>query len=363
MKAVISARSAGELAVLIPHVLGYHPDESLVLVGLRAGRVVVAARVDLPPDDVLADPRRRGVVHAELRSAVASLVDDCDEGLVLGFESHPGQSATLERLTCSLAAEAGLRLAFAVRVCRGRWGSWVGAEQIGGGAVPALHEVPGVADFIYRGSAPMRSRAAIGEFLLGQDGDVGPVRQALARLRRRPPWVRRRCHGSAIVADGDVPQAPDGRLEDACAAWRGVLHGPVGAQAAADALYALEGDLALRDEIYGWLAPDLAVDPQAVPQRLRGRVAAALGQRRDYGHGALADALMALTRRCPTPDRAPVLVALALCAWTDGDGTLARVALDHALTLEPEHRLAKLLRLALESHLRPGRRRPQGLAS
>ena len=93
-----------------------------------------------------------------------------------------------------------------------------------------------------------------------------------------------------------------------------MLHGPVVAQAAADALYALEGDLALRDEIYGWLAPDLAVDPQAVPQRLRGRVAAALGQRRDYGHGALADALMALTRRCPTPDRAPVLVALALCA-------------------------------------------------
>lgn len=45
-----------ELLAAIPHLLGFHPTDSLVLVGLRDGRLVVTARLDLDgAEDVLAD--------------------------------------------------------------------------------------------------------------------------------------------------------------------------------------------------------------------------------------------------------------------------------------------------------------------
>src|SRR5688500_5035791 len=43
-------RRPDELLAIIPYLVGFHPDESIVAVFIQSGRVVLAARIDLPPE-------------------------------------------------------------------------------------------------------------------------------------------------------------------------------------------------------------------------------------------------------------------------------------------------------------------------
>lgn len=47
--AQLAVHTVEDLVGLVPHLLGFHPDESLVVMVLQEGRVVVTARVDLAP--------------------------------------------------------------------------------------------------------------------------------------------------------------------------------------------------------------------------------------------------------------------------------------------------------------------------
>lgn len=60
-----------------------------------------------------------------------------------------------------------------------------------------------------------------------------------------------------------------------------------------------------------------------------------------------------LTRQCPAPASAEAATLLAISAYSRGDGTFARIALDRALDLNPQHRLAQLLLDALDAGMRP----------
>jgi hypothetical protein len=59
------------------------------------------------------------------------------------------------------------------------------------------------------------------------------------------------------------------------------------------------------------------------------------------------------TRRAPTPLDAAPATLLAVCAWLRGDGAMANVALDRALTSEPGYGLARLLAEALAACVTP----------
>lgn len=61
-----------------------------------------------------------------------------------------------------------------------------------------------------------------------------------------------------------------------------------------------------------------------------------------------------LTRATPPPWRAEPAVLLAVTAWIQGDGLIPRAAIDAALEAQPNHGLALLLSLALESGMPPG---------
>jgi hypothetical protein len=52
----LKVRRPDDLLAVIPYLLGFHPDESLVAVFVRSGRVILTARMDLLPeaDDELA---------------------------------------------------------------------------------------------------------------------------------------------------------------------------------------------------------------------------------------------------------------------------------------------------------------------
>ncbi|MEV6768575.1 DUF4192 domain-containing protein [Nocardia sp. NPDC051030] len=73
-------------------------------------------------------------------------------------------------------------------------------------------------------------------------------------------------------------------------------------------------------------------------------------------HADAAEALwLQLTRALPDPDRAEAAALLGYCAYVRGDGPLAGVALDAALNSDPQHRMAILLDIGLQTGMRPQR--------
>ncbi len=68
----------------------------------------------------------------------------------------------------------------------------------------------------------------------------------------------------------------------------------------------------------------------------------------------------ALARATPCPERAEPACLLAFSAYARGDGVLAGIALEQALTADPGHRLSALLRSALTVGLPPAAIRVAG---
>lgn len=77
--------------------------------------------------------------------------------------------------------------------------------------------------------------------------------------------------------------------------------------------------------------------------------ALAVGDRAGIAESLWAD----MSRRLPAPWRAEALVLLAFSAYARGDGPLAGISLDAALTCAPPHRMAGMLDQALQSGMRP----------
>lgn len=73
----------------------------------------------------------------------------------------------------------------------------------------------------------------------------------------------------------------------------------------------------------------------------------------------LAHLLDNLSRACRAHTNSPgitdLLTVTSFTAWVVGEGTLASIALERALTINPHHRLARLLNVALSHGLRPPR--------
>ncbi|WP_068277289.1 DUF4192 domain-containing protein [Aldersonia kunmingensis] len=62
---------------------------------------------------------------------------------------------------------------------------------------------------------------------------------------------------------------------------------------------------------------------------------------------------LAMTRVLPHPERADAATLLGFSAYVRGDGPLAGIAFEAALTADPEHRLAWMLDSALQGGIRP----------
>jgi hypothetical protein len=133
---------------------------------------------------------------------------------------------------------------------------------------------------------------------------------------------------------------------------------PTPSPARAEQLYT---DLLLRAEHGGTLPHDHAADLLAA---LAAALAASLTVRdhiaalavRDAATDRAPAATAALTGpagRTPHPHAAPICTVLAMTAYRTGDGTLANVALDRAMTSDPAYRLAHLLSYAITQALPP----------
>lgn len=302
-----------ELIAAVPHLLGFHPHDSVVLLALHGKRLGLTLRADLV-DDVPAPLLAEQLLAPILRqrpTGVALIVIGGD----LTPDGDPPHRALVDVLDDMLTS-AGLPLvhaAWTAQIVRGApWHCYDDPQC--GGTVSDPAASPLAAATVAAGAVTFSSRDEMVALLDGEDP---------AALQRRAALLD--------AADADHPMSPK-------------LRGQRLAQLAALHRAAVAGDVVLSDSVVAEVASALC------DHRVRD---ACLPWCTGSGAVAAERLWLALVRATPAPERAEPAALLALVAYLRGDGALAGVALDAALQACPQHSLSGLLRAALDGGLPP----------
>jgi hypothetical protein len=324
-RAPITAGTPEAMLALVPHLLGFYPSQSLVVVGLsgKRHRVRVTFRYDVPDP---ADPElcadiaehAASVLRRERISLVA-LVGYGPAAIVM-----PALGTTADWLTAD-----GIRLAEVLRTEGGRFWSLLCEDQAccpedGRSFDPGSHPV--AAAMTAAGQPALPDRAALARTLQPPSGSTAPIRRATRDAERR----LRELGSRHFEGRGEDPQR---------------ITAQVGRKAVLSAIrrYRDGGAIASPDEI-AWLAvllADLRVRDDAWARMIPAHKAAHLRLWTDVVRGAA-------TEYVPAP-----AALLAFTAWQSGNGALACVALDRALAARPGYSMALLLEEALRAGLPP----------
>lgn len=352
-----------ELLALIPFQLGFHPDESLVLVSLRHPdrRVGLVARADL--DDVcdpLAGPAvgARLVDHLEADGAATVVaVVYTDDGLPA---STPDGSRAW-RAARTVADVAGALAVGSV---------WVVGRE---GYRRLDCDDEACCPVVGRPLAELESTQVSAHMVLA-GASVRASRDELADLATVPEQDR--CRAAAAAAAWTRARSADGLrgaahvdwLERSLAAWYRAVDGTAGPAELGQVAAALE-DVVLRDAVLVSLVPGVGPLPEQLVQAVGGRasghetgsaVGRAVAAILDPAAGVRPDGATERGRRAlervvshHDPAAVPGRTLLALVAWWCGDAALAGAHLERVLR-ERRYRLALLLRTALEAGMPPG---------
>ena len=305
---VVSVRGRAGVLAVIPALLGFHPENSLVLLGLsgvghRAGPVL---RIDLPAPGESARP----MVTALLSRAARQV----GEAVVVGYPGRGGSGAD------RAAEPLGDPVAVTARALR----------RVGTVVLDAFWATPTPADPDLAAALALRGRRVLADRAALAASVAGPTGEA------------------ATAAGAAFDRAADGLLTQLSRAASISPHDCLDqAELAADrALVAVEQTGAVDPATAAEFA--LHVFNPPVRDALIGRALA----------GADAPWLAMLTavaRTLRDRDAVAVLSMLALVAFRHGDGALADVALERGLGIDPAHRLSRLLAAAMDAGLTPDR--------
>lgn len=348
MTADITLRGPDDIVSVLPYHLGYHPRDSVVAVSLRGRLLGLVARADIPP------PGHEDDVASWL---VGPLVrDGASAVIVVGFEDEPDAARPVALSVAEHLERAGVEVLDVTVVRDGRRYSPRCSKACcppEGVVLPEPASVPGVAEFVARGRSPLVSRDAV-------DGLVGPdpaasrgVADAIAARGRMPGRRLRRRSAAAWAEVLRRPRAEDGAR---------VRCGPGATPAAlADLALGLR-DIAWRDALIAWLAPGvLPVEDldAAVVRTLESSLPTWGGMGFESvdatGRDEVLHRLLLLCRCVPDEvpeEAAAVCTVVAHVAWAGGDGTIARAAVERAVRLVPDYRLARLLERLVDNGIR-----------
>ncbi|MCW3820380.1 DUF4192 domain-containing protein, partial [Micromonospora sp. DR5-3] len=284
----------------------------LVIVGLTGSRITVAGRADLPEPATVA-----AWVHAVGRQHLALLRNvDATTAILIGYGPATTVTPVIDALTPHLHG-AGITVFDALRVTDGRYHSYQCQDPhcCPPDGVPFdPHYGPTAVHAVVAGQTALPDRAA----LVASVAPTSSAGMAVASRRAQERAFTTQTHGgrAALIRAGKKA------VDEAFARY------------AADAV--------LTDDEVAWLAvllADIAV--------------------RDHAGETTGDqpchlALWTdLTRRADSTYAAAPASLLALTAWRQGQGALASVALDRALTADPHYRLARLIDHALRHGIPP----------
>jgi hypothetical protein len=326
---VVRAGSPAALLRLIPHLLGFVPEASLIVIGVAPprDRIRVTLRYDLPDPpaaDLVAEIAEHalGVLSAQ-RLTAAVAVGYGPEALV----------APVARELREAAWQAPIELREFLRVADGRYWSYVcGNEK----CCPA-EGVP--FDVTAADPAEAEALAAVGDRVLATRAAVvarvAPL-GGIAAESMRQATRRAERHVAQLLAK----VRRSGRL------------GAARQMIAAEGLAAV-GTLVVRYRDGGRFTSDYEIARITVALRdLRVRDDA--WARMDPGHsGAHQRLWIDVVRRAQPGYVAAPAALLAFVAWQSGDGALANVALDRALADDPRYSMALLLRQVITAGAPP----------
>ncbi|MFY9808371.1 MAG: DUF4192 domain-containing protein [Pseudonocardiaceae bacterium] len=309
----IRLSDSSELIAAVPHLLGFHPRDSVVLLALHRKNLGLTLRADLVDNDQAA------VLAEQLLVPIARQRPTGVALIVIGGAGAPDGDLPHRALVDALddvLTGAGLPVVHAAWTAETASGApWrCYDDPLCAGTVADPMTSPLAAATVAAGAVTFGSREEIAELVAADDP---------AALQRR----------AALLDAADAEHPMGARLVAQRLARLKELH-----RAAA------VGDLALSDSTIAEVASALC------DHRVRD---ACLPWCTGPGAAAAEQLWLALVRATPAPERAEPAALLALVAYLRGDGTLVGIALDTALHACPQHSLSGLLRAALDGGLPP----------
>ena len=321
----IRVSTPGDLIEAVPYLLGFHPSESLVVIGFdeperTARQVTITARLDLHPDG--ADPAAlASMVEVLGRSGTRAVAVVLLTERVAG---EPPRQGWLRDVLAALSTQldrTGIRLLDALVASRARWWSLCcdNTACCPPAGLPRATQTSTVAvEATYAGLVALPDRQTL---LASLDGSPAAARAALLPALRRADT-----RFAELVGRIGIARA---RRGERTALLRAAAECRSGLQLSPRRLARLGSalrDPELRDAI--WLAID---DRSQSAVGLLGQL-----------HSLL-----------PPPYQAAPLFLLGWHLWRSGSGTLAAAAAERALRADPGYSAARLLLDAVEHGMDP----------
>lgn len=311
-----------DLIACVPLLLGFHPEESVVLITVGAAAEPFFARVDLPsaPDDVEAVVE--DLCKVSRRHGLRTVA------LVMFTDDPVAARRTHDALVDGLATVA-VDVQLGLRADGSRWFPLIGVRgDPDAGEEYDLATHPFTLQAMVEGRVVHESRTALGDSLLPTDPDE-------------------------VERVGDVLLAASERILSAC---REEPKGPRRTKVARRLLVA-EGRW-VQERLRRFLD-----DGVSLPDHDAGRLLTVLGttEVRDVAWAEMTrdnarrhvDLWRDLVRRTPLDVLAPPATLLAFAAWLSGNGALAWCALDRARAADPDYSMAALVERALTCAVPP----------
>lgn len=316
------AREPLDLLAVVPWAIGFHPEESAVLLTFDADEAF-HARIDLP----VTKPQRRAAtsMFGELVARRAAT----QVGLILYTADAPAARAFARTVVPALTA-IGADVVDVLRVADGRF--HVATDPDDPGTPYDLRDHPFTVRQVLSGRTVHESRDALAASLVGGDpDDIAAVTAAADRVADRLVEVgsassRRSQQGPSLARMLDAELRRQGR-------W-------------------------LQRRIRSALA-----EPEAITATDAGRilVLVALESVREVAWAEIdrpdapahVELWKALVRRAPRDLRAAPAALLAFSSWLNGEGALAWCALERCFEVDPENTLGLHVAVMLESATPP----------
>lgn len=313
-----------DLLALIPFLLGFHPDDSLVLIAIEDSGIPVTARLNLPTSD---EPLAQ--LPAALDALITNLKTRAGVSVVLvGYGPAAQVQAAVDAAADALHGE-GIRIHEMLRVADGRFWRLDRADPTGTRFEPTAS--PAAATAVYAGLVALPDRGALADTLapvtgLARGRMVAATDAAAIRLAEQlkailsgtvePAGAMRTQRGLALQKEAR------NHLNRAYDSYRGGV--PVNDDHAATLTVLLE-----LPSIRDFAARRTSREPWQI------------------------DMWTDLVRRAEPAFTVAPATLLALCALQAGLGVLANIAIDRAVHEDPTDEFAQLLALAIAAGIDP----------
>lgn len=298
-RSTFTARGPADLIAVVPYLLGFHPEESVVLMTFGS-RETFHARVDLPTDEgeqaAVADMLAGVVVRHRVRRVA-----------ILVYTADRWAAATFHDAVVPVLTRRHVEVVDVIRVDRRRFHS--AGDPDDPGTAYDLKAHPFTAEQVVEGTVVHHSRADLAASLDPAD----PAEVAAVEVAARAPSDR--CHdlvGEAAWLRRTIAAHLDGRSPGADEAGRLLVL--LGADHFRDLAWAQMRRADARRHVELW---------------------------RD------------LVRRSPRDLLPAPASLLAFAAWLDGNGALAWCALDRVAAVEPAYPMARFIGTLLEQAVPP----------